>query len=653
MTDENPPSDPKIVNLADHKKRSSSSPPPPPPHQGQDSEGLAYGYWRKDGKIWMTYGSKKAPRSRLLCSDMKAIQAESSPDGLNWAITVEVVDPRGARKEVCFTRADAETKAGECMRVLTDAGLVVFCDEEKRHRYILNAVVRAEIPLAYGIVKAGWVKIDDRYVFALPPPIGVIEPDESTTQGSRVVWRGGAQYGRVRQGGTREGWMSEVAARAAKVPLAAAGIGLMLSGPAIPYFPEECESNLMGHFVGESGCGKTTAVRAGASVYGKGAQTTDPGSYLESYKTTINAVENILLAHNHLGICFDELKNIDPRAAATFAYDFATGRRKGRMLHDTSSRPTDSWALPGLSSGEITLADRANEHAFRQQTMDSGADVRVLNITADGAFDAVGSFADRKRFAEELGAASSTHYGWVGPEFVRFLLDHGRQAREEIKKNLGVWQAVSAPLLGENPSLQASRVASRLGPHAASAARAAEALSFPWHDDLAKFGVRASSAASAMFLFFARVLDNWTKCNGVEHSTQTSAIFQLLHDHYHGAPSGAFVPCGAGPNDFIPDETPLAQTVAMRGWKAMTNIRVRSSGIDAPRFAGGDLVYVDVVPAVLEKHLGQSGRAIRHALSDLRKSGFLITEKSDSLRTQRRVDGRHTAVIRIKGEFFE
>jgi hypothetical protein len=66
-----------------------------------------------------------------------------------------VVDSRGVHKQVCFTRAYAETEPAKCISVLVDAGLVVCADEHKRHRLILNAIVRAEVPLAYGIVKDG------------------------------------------------------------------------------------------------------------------------------------------------------------------------------------------------------------------------------------------------------------------------------------------------------------------------------------------------------------------------------------------------------------------------------------------------------------------------------------------------------------------
>jgi hypothetical protein len=61
---------------------------------------------------------------------------------------------------------------------------------------------------------------------------------------------------------------------------------------------------------------------------------------------------------------------------------------------------------------------------------------------------------------------------------------------------------------------------------------------------------------------------------------------------------------------------------------------------------------VDFIPAVLERALGQSSRALKQALATLRDLELLISEKSNSLRTQRRVEGRNTIVIRIKGEFF-
>jgi hypothetical protein len=162
----------------------------------------------------------------------------------------------------------------------------------------------------------------------------------------------------------------------------------------------------------------------------------------------------------------------------------------------------------------------------------------VLNIMANSAFDSVGNFAERKAYAESLGAASATDFGFVGPEYIRFLLSHENTARAAIAKNLAVWKAVSALLLGAAPSPQASRVASRVGSFVAPAALAAEVLNLPWGADLTKFGVSARE------------------------------IFQLLRAYYHSAPGGAFIPCGAKAADIIADDEPLApqvQTVPIRG----------------------------------------------------------------------------------------
>jgi hypothetical protein len=158
-----------------------------------------------------------------------------------------------------------------------------------------------------------------------------------------------------------------------------------------------------------------------------------------------------------------------------------------------------------------------------------------------------------------------------------------------------------------------------------------------------------------MFLAFSRILDAWIGVAGVAYSAQTAAIFQLLRDYYHSAPKAAFILCGVKSSDAIPDDQPLApqaETVPIRGWKALTNIRTTSALYGPPRLSGGEVVYIDFIPAVLERALGQSSRALKQALATLRDLKLLITEESDGLRTQRRVEGRNTTVIRIKGEFF-
>jgi hypothetical protein len=315
--------------------------------------------------------------------------------------------------------------------------------------------------------------------------------------------------------------------------------------------------------------------------------------------------------------------------------------------------------LPALSCGEITLADRANERSFRRQTMDSGSEARMPNFAVSGAFDLVGNFAERKAYAESLGVASATHYGFGGEEFPRFLLNNENRARDEIAKNLAIWKTISASKLGSAPSLQASRIASRLGPLVAPGALGAEVLGFPWGGDLTKFGVSATPAASGMFLAFLDAFKIWIDANGLTYSTQTAEILKMIRAFYHNAPGGAFILCGVKFYDLVQDKEVEPdiperrhETVPIRGWKAMYAMEKETDKYGVTKFVGGKLEYVDFQPDVLEQHLKESPRVVRTALVSLRAAGLLITESEKAFRTQRKVDGKNTSVIRIKGEFF-
>jgi hypothetical protein len=252
MTDnESGGSDEKVIPFAkpQQKRQGSSGSTKPPPGQGQDTEGLAAGYWRQDGAVWTTTRSKPNPRALRLCSDMKAIHAESDPDGNGWALNVDVVDARGVHKLVRFTRADAEIRRAACACSPTPASLSIPTKRSAIALFSTLLFARKSPSLT-----ASSRRVERRLtitMFALPT--GVTEADGKKAGTSIVVWRGDSRHGRARQGGKREGSLSEVAHRAEKVPLAMSAIGVMLSGPALPYLPPENEANTMEHLVGESG----------------------------------------------------------------------------------------------------------------------------------------------------------------------------------------------------------------------------------------------------------------------------------------------------------------------------------------------------------------------------------------------------------------
>jgi putative DNA primase/helicase len=407
-----------------------------------NSDGLAEGYWHDedDGAVCTTEfvgsGRSRTQQDVCLCSHARVVRGESDGAGYGWSIAVEVRDKWGATKEVILNEADAAIDTKESIHALVNAGLRIYAPQlPKYHRLILDGLQKAKAKLARRLTKAGWFALEGRSFFATPS--GVIG-DVGSTQ---ILWGGKDDICATSQAGTFESWKANVFALAEGNAIPMVCIGTMLASPAIPYLPKQAEKNTMLNFVSTSSGGKTTSTRCGASVWGAGATTEAEGTFLKSWKTTANASETLLAGHNHIGLALDELKTVDAKASATFAYDFGAGRSKLRMNAKLATRKGPSWALFAISSGEVTLAERANDQSFRKQLQDAGAEARVMNIPTDiDLFPDLHSRASGEAFAQALGAASSEHYGHVGPAFVGWLIANEDEARRRLKANLAFWK---------------------------------------------------------------------------------------------------------------------------------------------------------------------------------------------------------------------
>jgi putative DNA primase/helicase len=77
------------------------------------------------------------------------------------------------------------------------------------------------------------------------------------------------------------------------------------------------------HLVGDSSCGKTTALRVAASVWGG-------RDYLQRWRATDNGIEAMAAQHSDGLLCLDELAQLDPKVAGESAYMLANGQGKSR-----------------------------------------------------------------------------------------------------------------------------------------------------------------------------------------------------------------------------------------------------------------------------------------------------------------------------------
>jgi uncharacterized protein (DUF927 family) len=191
------------------------------------------------------------------------------------------------------------------------------------------------------------------------------------------------------------------------------------------------------HLVADTTVGKTTCLMVAGSFWGGGGQ----NGFIQSWLTTANGLEKTAEWHNHVLLCLDELKLIDPEQALRVAYSLASGQSKGRMGRDLHVQRRPEWQLIFLSTGEIGLASHLE--ATPQKRLYGGQEVRFCEIPArvddaGGAFECLHQFETPKAFSEHLKAASRTHYGSACREYLRQLsrmdYDSVRSAVEQHQK---------------------------------------------------------------------------------------------------------------------------------------------------------------------------------------------------------------------------
>ena len=189
----------------------------------------------------------------------------------------------------------------------------------------------------------------------------------------------GARAGALSRKGTPEAWR-KIMRILLKNSSVAALMGFGASILIHPFVPGVEPGMIV--LVGASGRGKTTAMRAIASMISEPSKPSKPGSYIMTFRTTENGLEGRLEAKNHCPVLIDEIgaaaSGMNWSAAG---YMIANGAGKLRMNADSSMRETKTWATQTIASGEESFASKMNADGQAER---GGILFRVVDLHLEG-----------------------------------------------------------------------------------------------------------------------------------------------------------------------------------------------------------------------------------------------------------------------------
>lgn len=377
-----------------------------------------------------------------LCSSIKVLALTRTAGSVEWGRLLEWQDDDGLPHRWAVPAAALQGDGVEVRKELAAGGLRIA--PPARARGLLLALLQTAPVTARAscVDRLGWH--NDTYLTA----DRAIGPHADS-----IVYQSEAMmHVDVSVRGSAEEWRESVARLAGGNSRLVLALSIAFAAPLLE--PAGVEGGGV-HFVGHSSTGKSTALRAAASVWGH------PGRYLRTWRGTANGLEAICAQHNDGLLILDELHQCDPRELGEIVYMLGNGQGKARARRDGSARRAQSWRVLYLSSGEHKLDDRLMEIGKRSS---AGQDVRLPAVPADagcgmGIVKDLHGHANPRALVQALDAAAAATHGAVGARWLELLARDRERLLAELPAGI---ESYSRALVRERAlGGQALRVARR------------------------------------------------------------------------------------------------------------------------------------------------------------------------------------------------
>ena len=128
-------------------------------------------------------------------------------------------------------------------------------------------------------------------------------------------------------------------------------------------------------FSPDSGIGKTTALYAGASIWG------DPRKLVLKEADTAASKMNRAELYNNIFLPMDEVTNSTAKELSDFVYQYTAGSQKNRMSGSSNQERTrgeEPWQQTGVSTGNVSVMEKVGTY----KALPKGEAMRILEVRA-------------------------------------------------------------------------------------------------------------------------------------------------------------------------------------------------------------------------------------------------------------------------------
>lgn len=404
--------------LVDAPDKARASELAAPDAKTENAEATSKHFDLDDRGVWYVGTDKEGNATRSwVCAPLDVLALVRDPQNKAWSKLVEFSDPDGkGHREIvpdgllCGEGADLE-------RLLRGSGLQIA--PRARAKLLDYLITRRPKQRARLASRTGWHENETGRVFVLP---------ERAIGDAGEVWlyKDGSAVADYRERGTLDEWRRELAGLCVGNSRLAFAVSLAFAAPLVDIVGGESGGF---HYSGESGDGKTTALRVAASVCGG-------PDYMRQWRTSDNSMEYLALQHCDAPLLMDELAQINAKILGDTIYMMGNSSGKNRSQSQGGLRDTMKWRILFLSSGEVGLAAHV---ASVGMSATAGMEGRMAEIPArvcddpPGIYECLHDEATPKALSQRLSLAAKKYHGAAFPAFLAELV---KRDSDEVRATL-------------------------------------------------------------------------------------------------------------------------------------------------------------------------------------------------------------------------